>query len=92
MTEPQREGIWYFFSPRERRYKNGDRPRRAAGEGFWKATAAEVDVTYNGVTVGYKTSLAYYKGKHHKTSWLMHEYRLHKVPQRQRSTSHDMRV
>ncbi|KAF8395764.1 hypothetical protein HHK36_019715 [Tetracentron sinense] len=73
-----REKEWYFFTPRDRKYLKGDRPDRAAGDGFWRATEAKKPVRSNGGTlVGYKRSLVYYKGKPpngKKTNWLMNEY------------------
>ncbi|KAF8395765.1 hypothetical protein HHK36_019716 [Tetracentron sinense] len=72
------EKEWYFFTPRDRKYLKGDRPDRAAGDGFWRATEAKKPVRSNGGTlVGYKRSLVYYKGKPpngKKTNWLMNEY------------------
>jgi len=40
------EGSWYLFSPRQRKYAGGMRPKRAMGddEGHWKATGAEKPV------------------------------------------------
>jgi hypothetical protein len=75
---------WYFFSPRDRKYPNGERPNRSAGSGYWKATGAEKPiVVMSGTTlsqkVGVKKSLVFFKGrppKGLKTDWIMHEYRL----------------
>ncbi|KAF8395822.1 hypothetical protein HHK36_019776 [Tetracentron sinense] len=51
------EKEWYFFTPRDRKYLKGDRPDRAAGDGFWRATEAKKPVCSNGGTlVGYKRS------------------------------------
>ncbi|XP_073119550.1 NAC transcription factor 25-like [Henckelia pumila] len=36
-----RDYEWYFFTGRERKYLNGSRPNRAAGDGYWKATVAD---------------------------------------------------
>ncbi|KAK0572150.1 hypothetical protein LWI29_026921 [Acer saccharum] len=34
LFKPQEENTWYFFTPRDRKYRNGDRPNRAAGDGL----------------------------------------------------------
>nr|TKS16201.1 NAC domain-containing protein 78-like [Populus alba] len=39
------EKEWYFFTPRNRKYRNGNRPNRAAGGGYWKATGADKGIT-----------------------------------------------
>ncbi|KAF8395817.1 hypothetical protein HHK36_019771 [Tetracentron sinense] len=70
----EREG--YFFT--HRKFRNGNRTNRTAGDGFWKATVADRPV-HNGVTlVGYKKALVFYRGKPPgiKTDWLMQEYRV----------------
>ncbi|KAF6175641.1 hypothetical protein GIB67_022643, partial [Kingdonia uniflora] len=81
---------WYFYTPRDRKYKNGTRPNRAAGGGYWKATGRDkpiiskknvVDEWINNEKkiIGYKKALVYYEGKAprgYKTDWIMHEYRL----------------
>ncbi|XP_020254522.1 LOW QUALITY PROTEIN: NAC domain-containing protein 68-like [Asparagus officinalis] len=75
----QRE--WYFFTPRDRKYPNGSRPNRAAGQGYWKATGADKPVSPAGSKkpLGIKKALVFYSGKAPrgiKTDWIMHEYRL----------------
>lgn len=70
---------WYFFTPRDRKYPNGSRPNRAAGNGYWKATGADKPVAHKGRTAGIKKALVFYHGKPPrgvKTDWIMHEYRL----------------
>uniref|UniRef100_A0A453M7Y5 NAC domain-containing protein n=1 Tax=Aegilops tauschii subsp. strangulata TaxID=200361 RepID=A0A453M7Y5_AEGTS len=71
---------WYFFTPRDRKYPNGSRPNRAAGNGYWKATGADKPVApRGGRTMGIKKALVFYAGKAPKgvkTDWIMHEYRL----------------
>ncbi|CAD6215148.1 unnamed protein product [Miscanthus lutarioriparius] len=70
---------WYFFTPRDRKYPNGSRPNRAAGNGYWKATGADKPVVPRGRTLGIKKALVFYAGKAPrgvKTDWIMHEYRL----------------
>ncbi|KAF8410977.1 hypothetical protein HHK36_003515 [Tetracentron sinense] len=73
------EKEWYFFTPRDRKYANGTRPNRAAGDGFWKATGADISVYSGDTKVGYRKVLVYYMGKPpkgEKTNWIMHEYRV----------------
>ncbi|CAL5376617.1 unnamed protein product [Camellia sinensis] len=77
--KPYEEKEWYFFTPRDRKYKNGKRPNRAAGDGYWKATGTDKTVRFMGADVGFETALVFYKGrppKGEKTNWIMHEYRL----------------
>ncbi|XP_062212822.1 NAC domain-containing protein 2-like [Phragmites australis] len=70
---------WYFFTPRDRKYPNGSRPNRAAGNGYWKATGTDRPIAPRGRTLGIKKALVFYAGKAPrgiKTDWIMHEYRL----------------
>ncbi|KAK4789703.1 hypothetical protein SAY86_017007 [Trapa natans] len=73
------EKEWYFFSPRDRKYPNGQRPNRATVSGYWKATGTDKAI-YSGTNyVGVKKALVFYKGrppKGIKSDWIMHEYRL----------------
>ncbi|XP_022846423.1 NAC transcription factor 29-like [Olea europaea var. sylvestris] len=85
---------WYFFTPRDRKYKNGSRPNRGAGDGYWKATGADKLIYYNNEVVGAKKALVFYKGKPPKgtkTSWIMQEYRVHQPP-RVKLSEDDMRL
>ena len=86
---------WYFFTPRDRKYKNGSRPDRGAGDGYWKATGADKHVKCKGTLVGFKKNLVFYRGKPpkgQKTNWIMHEYILSNPPARERASNDDMRV
>ncbi|PWS22656.1 hypothetical protein DKP78_17230, partial [Enterococcus faecium] len=70
---------WYFFTPRDRKYTNGSRPNRAAGNGYWKATGADKPVAPRGRTLGIKKALVFYSGKAPwgvKSVWIILEYRL----------------
>nr|XP_010939828.1 NAC domain-containing protein 2 isoform X2 [Elaeis guineensis] len=74
-----REGVWYFFSPRDLKYPNGGRPNRATASGYWKATGTDKAIYSNSKHVGVKKALVFYRGrppKGSKTEWIMHEYRL----------------
>lgn len=75
----------YFFTPRSKKYENGQRPDRAVeNHGFWKATGKENSVMNNDVEIGFKRSLVFYKGKQGKakelvnlkTNWIMQEFRI----------------
>lgn len=88
------EKHWYFFTPRDRKYKNGTRPNRAAGSGYWKATGADKPVYHMGGIVGHRKALVFYNGKApkgDKSNWIMHEYRVDEPP-RNRTSDTDMRV
>lgn len=91
------EKEWYFFTPRDRKYRNGFRPNRAAGDGYWKATGADKPIRSNGVAVpvGFRKALVFYRGKPpkgNKTNWIMHEYRVSDSPPPTKRTENDMRV
>ncbi|KAL2455025.1 NAC domain-containing protein [Abeliophyllum distichum] len=89
------EDEWFFFTPREKKYKNGKRPNRAAGTGYWKASGADNIVKRNGENVGCRKALVFYEGKPPngtKTSWIMHEYTVNNPPTPQRLSSDDMRL
>ncbi|CAA2994957.1 NAC domain-containing 67-like [Olea europaea subsp. europaea] len=92
--KPAGPNEWYFFTPRNRKYKNGQRPDRAAGKGYWKATGADKQIKRNGETIGYQKALVFYdeKPKGVKTSWIMHEYRVNNLPPRQRNGPDDMKL
>ena len=66
--------------PRDRKYRNGDRPNRVTTSGYWKATGADRMIrTENFRSIGLKKTLVFYSGKAPKgirTSWIMNEYRL----------------
>ncbi|KAK6164403.1 hypothetical protein DH2020_001267 [Rehmannia glutinosa] len=84
------QNSWYFFTPRERKYGNGRRPKRSAGNGYWKAVGKDTQIIHNGVVIGYKRVLDFLTGKYPKgerTEWKMHEYltkdqkdQLHNLP------------
>ncbi|XP_042478748.1 NAC domain-containing protein 19-like [Macadamia integrifolia] len=77
------EDEWYFFTPRDRKYKNGFRPNRAAGKGYWKATGADKKIYSNDELVGYRKALVFYIGKApkgDKSDWIMHEFRVVQNP------------
>ncbi|CAH1450871.1 unnamed protein product [Lactuca virosa] len=74
------EKEWFFYVPRDRKYRNGDRPNRVTTSGYWKATGADRMIrTDNFRSIGLKKTLVFYSGKAPKgirTSWIMNEYRL----------------
>ncbi|XP_058007955.1 NAC transcription factor 29-like [Hevea brasiliensis] len=84
-----------FFTPRDKRYPNGSRPKRDAGGGYWKATGGDKAVKYKGAVVGYRKALVFYMGKPPngtKTNWIMHEYRVSDAPPRIKTSADDMRL
>lgn len=75
------EDEWFFFSPRDRKYPNGERPNRAAGSGYWKATGTDKPIlsSVGSQNLGVKKALVFYIGRPPrgvKTDWMMNEYRL----------------
>ncbi|GFP98793.1 NAC domain-containing protein 19 [Phtheirospermum japonicum] len=88
---------WYLFTPRDRKYPNGNRPKRSVeGIGYWKATGADKLIqSSNGELIGKKKALVFYLGKpksgeEQKTNWIMHEYKLN-TPSKSPG-SNDMRL
>nr|POF10817.1 nac domain-containing protein 2 [Quercus suber] len=74
---------WYFFTPRELKYRNGKHRNRAAGDGYWKATGTDTAIKFKELVVGYKKKLVYYRGKApkgDKTNWIMNEHRINHPP------------
>ena len=75
---------WYYFSPRYRKYPKGSRPRRSAGDGYWKATGRETQIKdVRNTIIGIRKTLVFYKGKPPmgvKTNWVMREYTLNNPP------------
>ncbi|CAG7899358.1 protein FEZ [Brassica rapa] len=75
------EKEWYFYCPRDRKYRNSSRPNRVTGAGFWKATGTDRPIysSEGNKCIGLKKSLVFYKGraaKGVKTDWMMHEFRM----------------
>ncbi|KAG6408649.1 hypothetical protein SASPL_131667 [Salvia splendens] len=74
------EKEWYFYVPRDRKYRNGDRPNRVTTSGYWKATGADRMIRSENLrSIGLKKTLVFYSGKAPKgirTSWIMNEFRL----------------
>ncbi|XP_048554344.1 uncharacterized protein LOC125535333 [Triticum urartu] len=75
------ETEWYFYCPRDRKYRKSTRPNRVTATGFWKATGTDRPIYSSEGTrcVGLKKSLVFYKGRAArgiKTDWMMHEFRL----------------
>ncbi|CAI9772353.1 unnamed protein product [Fraxinus pennsylvanica] len=89
------ENEWFFFTPRNRKYKKGMRPDRAADGGYWKATGADKIIKHNGEEIGLRKALVFYTGKPptgEKTSWIMHEFRLKNAPVRSPTSDDDMKL
>ncbi|KVI09111.1 protein FEZ-like [Cynara cardunculus var. scolymus] len=89
---PTGEKEWYFYCPRDRKYRNSARPNRVTGAGFWKATGTDRPIYSSDGTscIGLKKSLVFYRGraaKGIKTDWMMHEFRLPSLSQSQSQPS-----
>ncbi|KAK4486019.1 hypothetical protein RD792_008681 [Penstemon davidsonii] len=87
---PLEENIWYFFTPRDRKFQSSVRVNRVACTGNWKATAKDKPVCYNGEIVGSKKVLVFYEGKS-KTNWIMYEYTV-KENNLKRKNTNNMRM
>ncbi|KAF7838067.1 NAC domain-containing protein 1-like [Senna tora] len=75
----QGEDKWYFFSTREKvNKKGGSNNKRTTGDfGFWRVTDSPHSINHEGLQIGSKTTLVYYRGKSSdakKTNWIMHEF------------------
>ncbi|KAH7842094.1 hypothetical protein Vadar_001431 [Vaccinium darrowii] len=99
MYELKREEEWYFFTSRNKKYPKGNRPNRAAGNGYWKASGADINILScdSGHILGYKKPLVFCEGPAKsgiKTDWKMQEYRLdkHDTPSTSRGTPGDMKL
>ncbi|KAG9456459.1 hypothetical protein H6P81_000967 [Aristolochia fimbriata] len=100
--EPWGEETWFFFTHRDRKYKNGKRPNRAAaGVGYWKATGADRPIMSKSANegdepIGARKSLVFYEGKPMKgvkTNWIMQEFRIDGLDENTRTrTEHNMRL
>ncbi|KAG5041397.1 hypothetical protein JHK82_013504 [Glycine max] len=85
----------HFFSPKEAKYRNGNRMNRTTKCGYWKATGSDKRIssstsTCNGI-VGVRKTLIFYEGKSPKgsrTHWVLHEYRLVSVETGAANSSH----
>ncbi|KAK6144047.1 hypothetical protein DH2020_020867 [Rehmannia glutinosa] len=99
------EDEWYFFTPRDRKYKMGKRPKRSVlpregttgCRGYWKATGADKQIEFEGENIGKRKALVFYEGepkpnKSTKTNWIMHEYRINKTESHLRTSLDDMRL
>ncbi|KAL3752147.1 hypothetical protein ACJRO7_012897 [Eucalyptus globulus] len=71
---------WYFFTLRDRKYRNGSRWNRCTPSGVWKSSRKESVILAENRTIGYKTSLAFVrndsKRRRDGTDLNMHEYKL----------------
>ncbi|KAG9441202.1 hypothetical protein H6P81_017056 [Aristolochia fimbriata] len=95
--EPWEENEWYFFTPRDRKYRKGKRPNRAAGGcGYWKATGADKEIVRvvdgEETPIGARKSLVFYAGKPRKgvkTDWIMQEFRIDGLHENTRTRTED---
>ncbi|KAL3839109.1 hypothetical protein ACJIZ3_023700 [Penstemon smallii] len=84
---PVEENVWYFFTPRDRKFQNCARVNRVVGTGNWKATSRDKPVRYNGEIVGSKKVLVFYDGGKSKTNWIMYEYTIKEYNLKRKNTN-----
>lgn len=86
MHKFREEEAMYFFSPRDRKYPNGNRPNRITGDGkrtgFWKATGKDKQIfNERNKVIGARKALVFYERDSNyeaeKTDWIMHEFKIH---------------
>nr|XP_016506045.1 PREDICTED: NAC domain-containing protein 83-like [Nicotiana tabacum] len=75
------EKKWYFYRPRDHKYRNSAHPNRVTGASFWKATGTDKPIYSSDSTkcIGLKKSSVFYRGRAArgiKTDWMMREFRL----------------
>ncbi|KAF7811672.1 NAC domain-containing protein 55-like [Senna tora] len=81
----QGEEKWYFLSTRDKVNKNGgSNKKRTTGDfGFWRITDSPHPINSEGLQIGSKTTLVYFRGKSSdakKTNWIMHEFEAKSSP------------
>ena len=95
--EPSGKDERFNFTPRDRKYQNGQRPNRSAGNnGYWKATGADKEIIFEDRKVGYRKPLVFHRRnppRGVKTNWMMHEFKVAEPPEPLRRTGvNEMRV
>ncbi|KAL3752146.1 hypothetical protein ACJRO7_012896 [Eucalyptus globulus] len=84
------EDEWYFFTPSDTKHPSRSRPTRFTPSGFWWVTGKDSVIRMENKTIGYKSSLAFYRvdsqSRSDGTAWCMHEYRLEEDEKRDRTS------